>query len=167
MRSALIVALLLHSLAWAAPVRAQASGQVQDPHYGEVLFQFYKGDYFTAIVHLMAAQQLRRMPHHGLDADLLLGGMDLSYGLHAEAGRIFERVLDENTEAATRNQAWYFLGKIAYQRGYYRSAVERLGHIDMGQVSQTRQAEIRLLLAQALMAQARYAKAAQTLDGVQ
>jgi hypothetical protein len=169
MRSVLIAVLLLPSLLWMAPesVRAQAQRQIQDPHYGEVLFQFYKGDYFTAIVHLMAAQQLRRMPHHEVDADLLLGGMDLSYGLHVEAGRIFERVLDENTEAAIRNQAWYFLGKIAYQRGYYRTAVERLRHTDTEQVSQTRQAEIRLLLAQALMAQAHYAKAAEILNEVQ
>ncbi len=167
MRGALIAVLLLHGLTWVATPRVQAKGQVLDPHYGEVLFQFYKGDYFTAIVHLMAAQQLRRMPHHRVDADLLLGGMDLSYGLHNEAGRIFERVLDENTEVATRNQAWYFLGKIAYQRGYHHSAVERLGHIDLEQVSQGRRAEIGLLLAQALMAKGRYARAAQILGGVQ
>ena len=33
---------------------------IKDLHYGEVLFHFYQEDYFTSIVHLLAARDLNR-----------------------------------------------------------------------------------------------------------
>ena len=55
---------------------------IKDLHYGEVLFHFYQEDYFTSIVHLLAARDLNRTTNHVPDDELLLGGIDLSYGLH-------------------------------------------------------------------------------------
>ena len=66
---------------------------VKDPHYGEVLFHFYKEDYFPAIVRLLAAQQQGLLSEHEEQAELLLGGLYLSYGHHLEAAAIFERLL--------------------------------------------------------------------------
>ena len=87
--------------------------QVQDLHYGEVLFHFYQEDYFTAISQLMVAQQQNLLQHHQDESELLLGGLQLSYGMPDQAERRFDRLLDHNTDAALRNRVWYYLTKNA------------------------------------------------------
>ncbi|MDH3510699.1 MAG: hypothetical protein OER85_07560, partial [Gammaproteobacteria bacterium] len=49
--------------------------EIQDLHYGEVLFHFYQDDEFTALTHLLAAREVGRVEHHSADAELLLGGL--------------------------------------------------------------------------------------------
>ena len=95
---------------------------VKDPHYGEVLFYFYQEDYFPAIVRLLAAQQKPGLGEHADQADLLLGGMYLSYGHHLESAKIFERLLADNVDQEIRDRTWFFLAKIWMQRGYLDNA---------------------------------------------
>ena len=102
---------------------------VQDPHYGEVLFHFYKGDYFPAIVRLLAAQEQGLLSEHEEQAELLLGGLYLSYGHHLEAAAIFERLLAENVDPETRDRTWFFLAKIWLQRGYLDKSQEALSYL--------------------------------------
>jgi hypothetical protein len=71
--------------------------EIQDLHYGEVLFHFYQDDEFTALTHLLAAREVGRVEHHSADAELLLGGLYLSYGQHTKAGEIFDRLLTDNS----------------------------------------------------------------------
>ena len=84
---------------------------IKDLHYGEVLFHFYQEDYFTSIVHLLAARQLNRTSNHVPEDELLLGGIDLSYGLHKEAKRIFDKLLQGNVRDTIKNRAYYYLAK--------------------------------------------------------
>ena len=98
---------------------------VKDLHYGDVLFYFFQDDYFDSITRLLAAQQLERLPHTEGEAELLLGGLYLSLGEHVEAGKIFEALLAGKTSEAVRNRAWFYLGKVWYQRGYLRSPSAR------------------------------------------
>ena len=102
---------------------------VQDPQYGEVLFYFYQEDYFPALVRLLAAKEQEQLSNHADEAELLLGGMYLSYGHHLEAAEIFERLLADNVDAAVRDRTWFFLAKIWYQRGYLDKAQEALSFI--------------------------------------
>ncbi len=99
---------------------------VKDPHYGEVLFHFYKEDYFPAIVRLLAVQEQGLLSEHEEQAELLLGGLYLSYGHHLEAAVIFERMLAENVDREVRDRTWFFLAKIWQQRGYLDKAQEAL-----------------------------------------
>ena len=85
---------------------------VEDPQYGEVLFYFYQDDYFPAIVRLLAAQEQGQLERHAEQAELLLGGMYLSYGHHLEAARIFERLLADNVAPEIRDRTWFFLAKV-------------------------------------------------------
>ena len=71
---------------------------VKDAHYGEVLFYFYQEDYFPAIVRLLAAQDQGQLTEHADQAELLKGGLYLSYGHHLEAAQIFERLLANNVD---------------------------------------------------------------------
>jgi len=102
---------------------------VKDPHFGEVLFFFFQEDYFSALSNLMTAQHFERLQHHAEEAELLRGGMLLSYGLHQEAGRVFQALIDAGAPPSVRDRAWFYLAKIRYQRGYIaeaEAAIERV-----------------------------------------
>jgi len=123
---------------------------VNDPQYGEVLFYFYQEDYFPAIVRLLAAKDQEQLTEHGDQAELLLGGMYLSYGQHLEAAEIFERLLAGNADPDTRNRTWFFLAKIWYQRGYLDEARSALANIE-GDLPKNLQRESLMLHAQILI----------------
>jgi hypothetical protein len=128
---------------------------VKDLHYGDVLFYFYQDDYFDSITRLLAARQLDRIPHTQGEAELLLGGLYLSLGEHVEAGRIFEALLNQNTSEAVRNRAWFYLGKVWYQRGYLEESEAALRKVS-AKIDQRINAERYMLLAQLMMRQGRY-----------
>lgn len=65
----------------------------------------------------MTAQKLEQLESHAENAELLRGGMSLSYGMDLEAQRIFERMLSESRETVDRDRAWFYLAKLAWQRG--------------------------------------------------
>ena len=123
---------------------------VQDPQYGEVLFYFYQEDYFPAIVRLLAAREREQLADHAEEAELLLGGMYLSYGHHLEAADIFERLLAGNVDTDIRDRTWFFLAKIWYQRGYLDKAREALATIE-GELPRNLQREALMLDAQIMI----------------
>ena len=126
--------LWLALLASSQAVQAADDGRdpivVQDPHYGEVLFYFYQEDYFPAIVRVLAAKEQQQFNDHADEAELLLGGMYLSYGHHLEAAQIFERLLANNVAPDIRDRTWFFLAKIWYQRGYLDKSQQALSYIE-------------------------------------
>ncbi len=138
-------------------------GKVRDLDYGDVLFHFYQDDYFGALVRLEAASDYGRMPNHAADAELLSGGLYLSLGLHAEATRIFNRLLAGSVPQSVSDRARFYLARIGYQRGYYDQAWENLQKI-RGTLPGSLDSEKRLLSANVLMAQGRYADAATILS---
>jgi len=139
--------------------------KVRDLYYGDVLYYFYQDDYFTALTHLTAAQQLGRVSHHEGDAQLLLGGLYLSLGQHREAGQIFAEVLDrKNVPQPVRDRARFFLGKVWYQRGYFDKAADTLAAAGRAGLSPAMEAERRMLLAQALLYQGKYPEAIAALE---
>jgi hypothetical protein len=157
---------LLLALPFAAPqaknVKPDPNGlaphAVQDLAYGDVLFYFYQDDYFDSITRLLAARQLNRVPHTQEEAELLLGGLYLSLGEHVEAGRIFEALLNKNTSEFVRNRAWFYLGKVWYQRGYLEES-ERALHEVSDKMDQRINAERYMLQAQLMLRQGRYDEA--------
>lgn len=136
---------------------------IKDLHYGEVLFHFFQEDYFTSITHLLAAQQLNRVSNHRPDDELLLGGLDLSYGMHKEAGRIFGRLLDESADDAVKNRAYYYLAKISYQRGYLPQAAQYVENIK-GAVHADIFSQVKLLKSQIYLDTGQPQKAVAILD---
>ena len=129
---------------------------VQDLHYGDVLFYFFQDDYFDSITRLLAARELGRMPHSEGEAELLLGGLYLSLGEHVEAGNIFQALLaGSKISEAVRNKAWFYLGKVWYQRGYLEESERALRQVS-DHIDQRISAERYMLLAQLMLRQGRY-----------
>jgi TolA-binding protein len=131
---------------------------VKDPQYGEVLFYFYQEDYFPAIVRLLAAQEQGQLTEHLEQAELLLGGMYLSYGHHLEAAGIFERLLNDNVDREMRDRTWFFLAKIWKQRGYLDNAEEALAQLSED-LPDNLQREAQMLQAQIFIDSGRYDRA--------
>ncbi len=136
---------------------------IKDLHYGEVLFHFYQEDYFTSIVHLLAARDLNRTSNHVPEDELLLGGIDLSYGLHKESKRIFNKLLEGNVRETIKNRAYYYLAKIYFQRGYLDESAEFLRNVS-GPVQESIFGELKLLTGQVYMSQGKYDAAISSLD---
>lgn len=160
------------ALVVAAPLQAAGPDGLppvvlRDLHYGDVLFHFYQGGYFDAIVRAEAYGTQGRMAPHADDAELLLGGMYLSFGQHARAAAVFERLLvRESTPPPVRDRAWFHLGRVLYARGYFEESERALRRAG-GTLPPAEDAERRLLLAQGLMYRGRYDAAVAELSGWQ
>lgn len=139
---------------------------VRDLYYREVLFQYYQQDYFSAITHLLAAQKQARIESDRTDTELLRVGIELSYGLHANALEIFTRNLSGATDPASRDRIWLSLAKTWTRRGYPDRAGDALTRIGDGLGKEGR-AEQALLQAQLLMEKQSYTEAAAVLSTVQ
>jgi hypothetical protein len=163
---ALVVALLascaLPALGADAPPVA-ANHEIKDPHYGDTLFHFFQSHYFTSVVTLMASQHFDRVSRHADEAEILRGGMLLSYGLHREAGEIFAKLIEKGAEPKVRDRAWYFLAKIRYQRGYLEEADAAMAQIG-NQLPPELEEERGLLQANLRLARADYTGAVEVLN---
>jgi tetratricopeptide (TPR) repeat protein len=148
----------------AADARDKDDGTVvQDLAYGEVLFEFFQEDYFSALTRLLAAQKRNEVSHHASEAELMLGGLYLSYGQHRLAGEIFERVLQDSVEPELHDRAWFFLAKIWYQRGYLAESEAALARIT-AELPEELEPQRQMLHSQVLMDQGRFAEALAALE---
>ncbi len=138
---------------------------VSAPHYGDTLFHFYQDRFFGAITGLMVSQHFGRVAPHADEAEVMRGGMLLSYGLHEQASEVFARLIDRNAPASVRDRAWFFLARIRHQRGLLDESQQALDTISaplQGPLEEDHQ----LLRAQLLMARQDYAGAAAVLDAI-
>lgn len=151
----------------AAPVpqaaEAVAGNIVRDLYWGEVLFHFYQQDDLKALNHLLVARAGDRLPHHAAEAELLLGGLYLSWGQHDQAEGIFTRLLASQAEASVRDRAWFYLGKLRYQRGLIDEALAAFAEIGK-HLQKPLAAELPMLVAQCHMEAGDYEAARRVLD---
>jgi len=142
-----------------------ATHEIKAPHYGDTLFHFFQDKHFTAITSLMVSQKFERVTEHADEAEILRGGMLLSYGQHREAGAIFAQLIEKGASPKVRDRAWFYLAKIRYQRGVLPEAEDALAHVE-NHLPPALEEERVLLQATLLMARADYAAAASALSQV-
>jgi hypothetical protein len=142
--------------------------KVQDLHYGDVLFHYWADEDsgLEALTRLEAYNHWQRMRHHAVDAQLLAAGLYLQLGMHNQAGERFETLLGDNIPPAVRNKAWFYLGKIWYERGYFDRSERALNRIQ-GELSPQLEAERTHLLVNVLMREQRYDEAIARLQSWQ
>lgn len=105
---------------------ARAAETVQSLRYGVSLFHLYQGDYFQSLTELMVGQSREELGPHADNAELLRGGISLSYGMDREAERVFTALLAEPRDGVNRQRAWFYLAKVAWQRGQAERAAAAL-----------------------------------------
>jgi len=136
---------------------------VRDLYYGETLFHFYQDQHFDALTRLLAARAAGRVDNHEAESELLLGGLYLHYGQHVRAEQIFDRLLTADVTPSVRDRAWFYLGKVRYQRGLHEEALAAFARVS-GALPAGLAAELPMLQAQSLMALERFDSAAELLD---
>jgi tetratricopeptide (TPR) repeat protein len=143
--------------------RDNPPSSVKDLQYGEMLFYYYQQDYFNSIVRLEIAQQQEHLPNHKDEAELMLGGLVLSYGMRDKARKIFQQLLDDQqNDLSVHNRAWLYLAKISYQRGDLSGALDATKKINgkMTPATRTATANLKSLL---FMEEGRNAEAIEVL----
>jgi hypothetical protein len=145
-----------------ATSRSFEPGPVLAPHYGDALFEFFQDKNFEAVTSLMVSQHFKRVSPHDDEGELLRGGLLLSWGLHQEAGEVFERLLAQNMPPKVRDRAWFFLAKIRYQRGLPEAAEAALARIEQPLIKALQEERV-LLQARLLMGRGDHAAAAELL----
>lgn len=138
----------------------------KDPFYGDALYHYTRQQYFSAITRLLAGKRLGRLGDHKEEAELLLGGMYLSYGMHNKATETFDRLLNKKSvKPKIRDRARFYLGKILYQRGYLDRAQTTLQSVGKA-LPENLKEEHAVLLANLLMSKGKYKKAVNILEKV-
>lgn len=164
-RRALRFVLCLSLLAPALSVGAKGKpSEVQELAYGEVLFDFFQENYFDALSRVQRAQVHNELDYHKDEARLLEGGMSLAYGMDRAATHIFNDMLNEKVRPEVRDRAWYYLARIAHQKGQPDAASAALAKIE-GKARHDRQSEQTLLLGHVRLAQGDAAAAAAAFGG--
>lgn len=114
------IVLVIFLLVSAGPVTASPDKEeiaVRDVHFGETLYHFYQGKYFTAISDLLVAKAQYPIKLQGHYPELLLGGLYLSYNMSKPASSIFNRLATQTVDKSIQSSAWYYLARIDYNNG--------------------------------------------------
>jgi hypothetical protein len=102
---------------------------VADPRYGAALYEFYQGDYRSALLELMIAEKRGGIEGHGDRPLIMKGSFSLAYGMEERASEIFHQVLDSDSPPDIRDVAWFHLAKIRYLRGDWPAVEQTLAKI--------------------------------------
>jgi hypothetical protein len=160
-----------------SPATAGRSGpqELKDLYFGEALYSAFQGDWFDAITRL----DTELTQHHGLDeperdtlyyhinqAEFAVGDFELAYRMHLRAGRAITAVIEGNVEEPVRNEAIYRLARIYFQKDQPVNALYAVERIS-GDVPSHIVNDLDFLRAQILMANGRYAEAADILQDIQ
>ncbi|HHP7235778.1 MAG TPA: tetratricopeptide repeat protein [Desulfobacterales bacterium] len=148
---------------------------LQDLYFGEALYDAFQEDWFDAIARL----DTELAQHHGLDeprldtlyyhinhAEFAVGDFELAYRMHQRAGRAITAVIEGNVEEPVRNEAIYRLARIYFQKDQPLNALFAVERIH-GEVPEEIEDDLAFLRAQILMANGRFAEAAEILQDLQ
>jgi hypothetical protein len=105
----------------AAPVKSHVKS-VSELEYGVVLYDYFQGDYFLALVEHEYSTALSNPLALAPTGQVLKGGMMLSYGMPEPSQKLFNVLLDDNSTQEVRNRAWYYLAKIYYNKSEFENA---------------------------------------------
>ena len=139
------------------------SDQVGNLNYGMVLYDFYQQNYYSATVNLLADLKQHKLQHNEAEALLLLGGLYVSYGQQDEAEKIFKQLINAGAPPQVRDRAWFFIGKIRYEKQLFDEADEALSKVGNA-LDPSLQGEFLVLKSNLLMAKKKYKEAVKFIE---
>lgn len=138
---------------------------VQDLRYGVALYHYFQRDYQAALSELLVADERGGIQSHGDSGQLMQGGLSLALGMERRAADIFTRLLDSDKPEVVRNTAWFYLGKLRYQRNDWQGAEQAFTRIQ-GDIPQTIRQELQTLNINLALRQQNFSKAQQVLNAM-
>lgn len=128
MRALLGVLLCLCGLAHASDGqwRLDRPHPVEDPAYGQILYDYYQQRYFAAMSHILIGLETGALPTQQQRAQVLLGALYANYGMPREAEQLFDALLDKAVDEELATRVWIHLGNLYYQQQRYQQALDTL-----------------------------------------
>ena len=103
---------------------------LQDLAYGEILFDYYRGEEISALTKILIAQKENQLPNHTNSAELLSGVIYLNLGMLIKAQDIFKRLLTEqDLKHELIAKIEFYLAKLHYKQNDYAQAKVRLTRV--------------------------------------
>lgn len=103
---------------------------LQDLAYGEILYDFYRGEEISALTKILIAQKEVQLPNHAHSAELLSGVIYLNLGMLIKAQDIFKRLLTEqDLKHELLAKIEFYLAKLHYKQHDYPQAKTRLTRV--------------------------------------
>ncbi len=119
--------------------------KVTDLAYGTSLFYLFQDKELNAITEIEVGKERNSLKNQPDDAKLLLGSLYFNYGLADESEKIFNDLLNEDTDQQTKSRVWFNLAKLQYDKSHYQRAEELLSRISE-QLSAPREAQKNYML---------------------
>ena len=107
-----------------------APSEVQSLGYGVMLYEYFQDHHFQALTEFAIAESRNDLGGHGSHPMLMEGGISLAFGMDKKAEAIFQQLLDGSYTPGVESQAWFYLAKIAYQRGGRERAESALANAE-------------------------------------
>jgi tetratricopeptide (TPR) repeat protein len=121
---------MLSSLAWSksdSPKhRIDRPHVVEDPIYGEILFEYYQKRYFAAMTSILIGLETGGLPTQRERARVLLGALYATYGMPSEAEALFNELLHDAVDPSLATRVWIHLSNLYYQQQRYQKALDTL-----------------------------------------
>ncbi|WP_444994260.1 tetratricopeptide repeat protein [Aliikangiella sp. IMCC44359] len=103
---------------------------IEDLAYGNILFDYYRGEPIKALNGILVAEKKNGLPNHSQSARLLSGVIYLDLGMLTYAQRIFNELLtEEDLKTGLFSKIEFYLGKLHYRQGDFKQAEFRLSRI--------------------------------------
>ncbi len=103
---------------------------LQDLAYGEILYDYYRGEEISALTKILIAQKENQLPNHANSAELLSGVIYLNLGMLIKAQTIFNRLLTEkDLKHEIIAKIEFYLAKLHYKQHDYPQAKVRLARV--------------------------------------
>ncbi len=107
-------------------LESNAKIKLKELAFGEILFDYYQRNYFSALTRLDVAEHRNEVLEHKQHLELLRGVMYLSYGMLESAEAIFVNLLDEDSQNEKLAQVRFYLAKTHYLNGKLNQAEQHL-----------------------------------------
>jgi tetratricopeptide (TPR) repeat protein len=143
---------------------------VDELPYGLALYDFFQDKHFSAITDILVARKNQTLVDRNKTAELLLGGLYLSYGLRDKADDIFTTIALNETRDVPRHildQALFQIGKNYFQGGFEEKSKQLLtsiGNSRRSTLSPVYESERLNILSDIYMHDHRYSDVLQLLD---
>lgn len=108
----------------------EAPSAAQALSYGVMLYEYFQRHHFEALTEYAIADQRKDLTGHGSYPKLMEGGISLAFGMDRKAETIFTSLLDGSYSEGVESQAWFYLGKIAYQRSNFSRSQSVLSEVN-------------------------------------
>lgn len=163
MKRFLCLTLLFCTASQADEARIDLPHAVEDPAYGEILFDYYQQRYFAAMTRTLVALDTHALPTQRQRSRVLLGATYVRYGMPAEAEALFRELLEESVDPELGSRVWLHLADLYYRQRDYPRALSVLDK-RVPPVPDALQQNYHALRIRVLMKLGRYEEAASVME---